>query len=140
MRIFDKDYVGVDAGCTPDANQRLVLDEKWDINSHQWLLVITSYSIHYTKLYDLTLQKNVISSLKTGTIAIYEGYRGASVSKEGRPVGEFYVYEVEGVITSYSIHYTKLYDEKHGKRRKIHKAENGRSQRVARGGQGQENR
>ncbi len=38
VSIFDKDYVGVDTGWTPDANQRLVLDEKWDIHSHQWLL------------------------------------------------------------------------------------------------------
>ncbi len=47
---------------------------------------------------NLTFQENVIRELKTGTISIFEGYRNASVSSEGRPIGEFYVYEVDGVF------------------------------------------
>lgn len=45
-----------------------------------------------------TVQQNEVKELKTGTIAVFNGYRGSSVTKEGRPIGEFYVYEVEGIF------------------------------------------
>ena len=52
------------------------------------VLVITSYSIHYTKLYDTVSR-----------FSFQEGMRSA------RPISRNC-----SVITSYSIHYTKLYD------------------------------
>ena len=48
--------------------------------------VITSYSIHYTKLYDRTLAATVGGLVREG--------------------------DTLAVITSYSIHYTKLYEKR----------------------------
>ena len=91
--------------------------------------VITSYSIHYTKLYD---RQPVKQPLQTGLkaidamIPIGRGQRELIIGdrqtgktavaidtiinqrenfEQGKPVYCIYV-----VITSYSIHYTKLYD------------------------------
>ena len=68
----------------------------------QEILVITSYSIHYTKLYD-------------------RGDQGAFLRHLSRSLTKSQMQEVKdlfeadanfrGVITSYSIHYTKLYDD-----------------------------
>ena len=54
--------------------------------------VITSYSIHYTKLYDITIPPEMLAVIKK---KVDEG---------------FYSSTSELVITSYSIHYTKLYE------------------------------
>ena len=56
--------------------------------------VITSYSIHYTKLYDIVTNTPEVLSDATAELTMML-MLGAGVS---------------GVITSYSIHYTKLYD------------------------------
>ena len=111
--------------------------------------VITSYSIHYTKLYELAKNSNyweamIINGLATSTILnsdpkiitdlLEKGALGASVSGNGPAIaaivkkgnesgvkkvfssleGNIIVSKVNNkkadVITSYSIHYTKLYD------------------------------
>ena len=57
--------------------------------------VITSYSIHYTKLYDVTIAEpvgiicGIVPTTNPTSTAIFKS-----------------------VITSYSIHYTKLYDDR----------------------------
>ena len=58
--------------------------------------VITSYSIHYTKLYDLT--------------ALYISGRSAYWTHVGDTRIYLFRHNKLIVITSYSIHYTKLYD------------------------------
>ena len=65
-------------------------------------IVITSYSIHYTKLYDYEmlgpdLMKQYVDNFGFGQAT------GIELPGEARGV-------VSPVITSYSIHYTKLYD------------------------------
>ena len=90
------------------------------------IIVITSYSIHYTKLYDFEF----INSIKGGVISkgympgIEKGIREAMEEGflEGYPIVDVKAEVVDGkehavdsselafVITSYSIHYTKLYD------------------------------
>ena len=64
--------------------------------------VITSYSIHYTKLYEKVLDKvektvETIPSKKRPKVYYAEGVDGLAT---------------ECVITSYSIHYTKLYEKR----------------------------
>ena len=59
-----------------------------------WLHVITSYSIHYTKLYEYFDRENSHKDL----LELQDHYEN-----EGK---SFYM----RVITSYSIHYTKLYE------------------------------
>ena len=64
------------------------------------LYVITSYSIHYTKLYDdakAGLMVFLVSVLSFTRLAIVDSTRFSAVSPDT-------------VITSYSIHYTKLYE------------------------------
>ena len=65
-------------------------------------LVITSYSIHYTKLYDMCL----------GCVSKPDSPQEDNMSEE--EIGNIEdIKDVEGlwlVITSYSIHYTKLYE------------------------------
>ena len=66
--------------------------------------VITSYSIHYTKLYEGALG---LGGRAVDLVAQHHvGEDGPLAQQEvvGAPV------EDVGVITSYSIHYTKLYD------------------------------
>ena len=58
------------------------------------IIVITSYSIHYTKLYERTSRKVLFT--QAGLRLVEQARR---VLAEAR------------VITSYSIHYTKLYDD-----------------------------
>ena len=58
--------------------------------------VITSYSIHYTKLYDLSNEDFVIKSGERICQMVINKYEHTQL--------------VEVVITSYSIHYTKLYE------------------------------
>ena len=67
------------------AESRITLSQPRD--SEKASTVITSYSIHYTKLYDMRLNK-VAREFNVGIHTIVEFL----------------------VITSYSIHYTKLYD------------------------------
>ena len=74
--------------------------------------VITSYSIHYTKLYDITyctnkqlvfdyLKDRLVVGRGAGRLRLeLQGLHQTSEGKGGRLL----------VITSYSIHYTKLYD------------------------------
>ena len=62
--------------------------------------VITSYSIHYTKLYDRILQQFV---MLVGTPNLH--HRWQEYRQGTRMIQTI-------VITSYSIHYTKLYDSR----------------------------
>ena len=67
------------------------------------LRVITSYSIHYTKLYEpvpnsLSKRPDCLDDIQSGQNS---PLRIVFMSDWGAE---------EGVITSYSIHYTKLYD------------------------------
>ena len=88
-------------------------------------VVITSYSIHYTKLYDLLVglknyQKRygsqvMLSDKKIDTEILYNKY---DIFKKlhyyylfaGIFMLVFTILQLFYVITSYSIHYTKLYD------------------------------
>ena len=67
--------------------------------------VITSYSIHYTKLYDRSEE-----AVRDGRRLAGRGFRALRrrlvVRRDGLPVSCR-----QCVITSYSIHYTKLYDQ-----------------------------
>ena len=74
------------------------------------IYVITSYSIHYTKLYETKIE------LYDDKRPIFESY---SVNSELEKAlketvwldcGGYLVIQRTDVITSYSIHYTKLYD------------------------------
>ena len=77
-------------------------------------IVITSYSIHYTKLYDPKV--SAIDNANTPFIdSLYVNYPNATLRTDGLhvglPEGQMGNSEVGHiVITSYSIHYTKLYD------------------------------
>ena len=74
--------------------------------------VITSYSIHYTKLYDRFLTRMGIVKYES-----HSGYISHIINEEDlsnvytKTAGIFHNYVNAGVITSYSIHYTKLYEE-----------------------------
>ena len=74
--------------------------------------VITSYSIHYTKLYELGFSGNEAASI--GIIGGADGPTAIFVTTKLAPhlLGPIAVaaYSYMAVITSYSIHYTKLYD------------------------------
>ena len=74
------------------------------------ICVITSYSIHYTKLYDLTLALFLRGSKVAALIA------SVMVSNPLTFFPQYYFSWQIGnwllVITSYSIHYTKLYEKK----------------------------
>ena len=97
--------------------------------------VITSYSIHYTKLYDkkiaaLALEVHVPTvsglseSVDAGGLMSYGPHYGDLYQRAGRlvhailkgikpanlPVEQPVRFELVIVITSYSIHYTKLYE------------------------------
>ena len=94
----------------------------------EYKIVITSYSIHYTKLYDTKYtgsfsapQGKVAIEQNLGNIVISGSYK--DISTESRPGSNVIVNalpEVQtpdvsfpntaDVITSYSIHYTKLYE------------------------------
>ena len=104
------------------------------------MLVITSYSIHYTKLYDFTSRmfKNIAVAIITPTHTKKSFEMGLGLAKKldanlsviecvYKIPPKFYFFETksdkqitekqtsqikkEFVITSYSIHYTKLYDD-----------------------------
>ena len=74
--------------------------------------IITSYSIHYTKLYDGRLH---LPDQAAGAPAIaFADFRDDG-NAHHRTQGTWRQADCgrEGVITSYSIHYTKLYDKDH---------------------------
>ncbi|WP_198036123.1 SusC/RagA family TonB-linked outer membrane protein [Salegentibacter sp. T436] len=84
-------------------NDRAYLDNNANIlNSGLEFLTSWNKQVNEDFTYNIsanaTFQKNEISELQTGTIALYNGYRSSSISQVGRPVGEFYVYEVEGIF------------------------------------------
>ena len=66
-------------------------------------VVITSYSIHYTKLYDIKSNKSLIK---------HEIAQRTKHQLRRMPNLEFFIDDTLEyiVITSYSIHYTKLYE------------------------------
>ena len=75
--------------------------------------VITSYSIHYTKLYDSGVSQNSQVWMSHGdTITkLPDNYKIIASTADVKVAA--YAVEGEntyGVITSYSIHYTKLYE------------------------------
>ena len=91
--------------------------------------VITSYSIHYTKLYDELTHKRRLSALGPGGLSrdragfevrdVHYSHYGRMCpieTPEGPNIGlisylaSFARINEYGVITSYSIHYTKLYE------------------------------
>ena len=78
-------------------------------------IVITSYSIHYTKLYDELLPK-IIEAKPEIPVIMISGLNQVEVAVECVKAGAFDYFvkasEQERllVITSYSIHYTKLYE------------------------------
>ena len=78
--------------------------------------VITSYSIHYTKLYDTARSEGrfpVPAQHVSGSPRPPRGPFGSSPSRRTGappPRGIFRLSVPQRVITSYSIHYTKLYD------------------------------
>ena len=87
--------------------------------SPDWRLVITSYSIHYTKLYEaLFVESNpipvkwavsemgLISPMIRLPLTPYSARHHEVMREAMRTAG------VEHVITSYSIHYTKLYESR----------------------------
>ena len=71
--------------------------------------VITSYSIHYTKLYDPEAISELRFSLSASSLSI-AGISFDSLHAEGKKDRDVLAGEIGTVITSYSIHYTKLYD------------------------------
>ena len=82
-----------------------------------WKIVITSYSIHYTKLYEVVVDRESTMLGGAGNVARNLASLGARVEVV-TVVGDDAAAEelarlMSGwkiVITSYSIHYTKLYD------------------------------
>ena len=77
--------------------------------------VITSYSIHYTKLYELSTENEDVRSLREMIIYGLKGmaaytHHALNISKEDLAISAFIYEALASVITSYSIHYTKLYD------------------------------
>ena len=77
-------------------------------------IVITSYSIHYTKLYDGQLRD--YEGINKITIPLPPMLIAPSTAGAGSEVSQFAIIVDTArklkmsVITSYSIHYTKLYD------------------------------
>ena len=91
-----------------------------------WGFVITSYSIHYTKLYELNILALRLGGYKNTAESdigwVYTAGIGVNMWAARLDIGGAYAadtVEVEGedvpkelVITSYSIHYTKLYEDR----------------------------
>ena len=75
-----------------------------------WRSVITSYSIHYTKLYDPILLHFTVLHLLFNLL--WWWYLGGMIERHSGSGKLLLLMLVAGVfvITSYSIHYTKLYD------------------------------
>ena len=69
--------------------------------------VITSYSIHYTKLYEILL--DVVLGYGSNLQPDDELVPAFEEAKKINP-NVAIICSITGVITSYSIHYTKLYD------------------------------
>ena len=72
------------------------------------LLVITSYSIHYTKLYDMPSTENDLTRFFTSRATEFISLPQPQCFQrlDANRINNGY----HTVITSYSIHYTKLYD------------------------------
>ena len=95
---FDAQAVFRGASTVPQPGRAVVAGTR--VNPAQSLAhvparVITSYSIHYTKLYEFERHVPRLTRL---------------VRQVANETGKRAELSVEGVITSYSIHYTKLYD------------------------------
>ena len=99
--------------------------------------VITSYSIHYTKLYELAdlqidqqkaLEHEIVENqidveiLIVATDMFLPGDKGETLAQLQQK--RLQVVD-DSVITSYSIHYTKLYDWTHGQTSKWHNLSDG---------------
>ena len=79
------------------------------------LCVITSYSIHYTKLYECkpdldNVVKLILDAINGIVFADDKQVVSISASKAYSDTPRTTVQTTEIVITSYSIHYTKLYE------------------------------
>ena len=73
--------------------------------------VITSYSIHYTKLYDLRAKLKPEPALNINLInASAEEVKDLQLLPQS--FAKAYELAINSVITSYSIHYTKLYENR----------------------------
>lgn len=102
--IFPVILSGTSGVSTPSGgDDRAYLDNNANIlnTGFEFMLRWTDHvgkDFSYTIGLNTTLQRNEIAQLKTGTIALYNGYRNSSISQEGRPIGEFFVYEVDGIF------------------------------------------
>ena len=92
------------------------------------MIVITSYSIHYTKLYDMEAYPFTPRMTEEQSDEVLERVKSAVHNSSDDEVKNLLYIEIQGmkqidkqvlvekhlisphVITSYSIHYTKLYD------------------------------
>ena len=83
-------------GLRRPGQKRTIWKKRWS--------VITSYSIHYTKLYEGCRVDSLVSVDDRGQMVLPKELRDKAGIKGGDKLA------VIRVITSYSIHYTKLYE------------------------------
>ena len=82
--------------------------------------VITSYSIHYTKLYEAKVLESAdkLKVVCRGGVGVdnidLEAAKKAGVVVMNTPLANILSTAEHTVITSYSIHYTKLYEDGRG--------------------------
>ena len=80
------------------------MTKKVNVSENTTMCVITSYSIHYTKLYDFLFLFPAEPDMKLSSVCIHP----KELSEF--PLPDLWLVENQLVITSYSIHYTKLYE------------------------------
>ena len=101
--------------CSTDNSLNIIINYQKLYPERIKVFVITSYSIHYTKLYecmalecDVTNEENVKNTIDA--ILKEYGHIDILLNNAGVAVGGGVETLTEDVITSYSIHYTKLYE------------------------------